>query len=210
MLVVLRQNILQLTFVVECLFSGATVYMVCRSKEKGETALSAIRSKTGNENVHLEVFFFLYFLIYSLMYLFNTASVNQSFIKFSNFCNCQFDIWLQTFSPCVLLLKLLINFSLQLCDLSSITEIKSFANRFSLKDKPVHVLVKLPYLLLQSTFEMHHFTWLNNQVILFWLRTYILSNWNIPLFFFFKCMNQYFLYLFIALGLGAMHVSCSW
>ncbi|KAL9449537.1 hypothetical protein AB3S75_011456 [Citrus x aurantiifolia] len=63
-------------------FNGATVYMVCRSKEKGETALSAIRSKTGNENVHLE-----------------------------------------------------------LCDLSSITEIKSFANRFSLKDKPVHVLV---------------------------------------------------------------------
>ncbi|GAY39723.1 hypothetical protein CUMW_046640 [Citrus unshiu] len=61
---------------------GATVYMVCRSKEKGETALSAIRSKTGNENVHLE-----------------------------------------------------------LCDLSSITEIKSFANRFSLKNKPVHVLV---------------------------------------------------------------------
>lgn len=98
------------------------------------------------------------FLIYSLMYLFNTASVNQSFIKFSNFCNCQSDIWLQTFSPCVLLLKLLINFSLQLCDLSSITEIKSFANRFSLKDKPVHVLVKLPYLLLQITFEMHHFT----------------------------------------------------
>ncbi|KAJ4701018.1 Short-chain dehydrogenase/reductase family protein [Melia azedarach] len=61
---------------------GANVYMVCRSKDRGEVALSAIRSKTGNQNVHLEV-----------------------------------------------------------CDLSSVTEIKSFASRFSSKDMPVHVLV---------------------------------------------------------------------
>nr|KJB66222.1 hypothetical protein B456_010G133600 [Gossypium raimondii] len=61
---------------------GATVYMVCRNKEKGETALSKIQSSTGNPNVHLEV-----------------------------------------------------------CDLSSISEIKSFASRFSSKDVPVHVLV---------------------------------------------------------------------
>ncbi|XP_057974511.1 uncharacterized protein LOC131162245 isoform X5 [Malania oleifera] len=34
---------------------GATVYMVCRNKEKGEAALSEIQSMTGNQNVHLEV-----------------------------------------------------------------------------------------------------------------------------------------------------------
>lgn len=37
------------------LFSGATVYMVCRSKERGEAALSQIQSTTGNKKVHLEV-----------------------------------------------------------------------------------------------------------------------------------------------------------
>ncbi|KAK1555670.1 hypothetical protein Q3G72_029762 [Acer saccharum] len=61
---------------------GATVYMVCRSKERGEAALSAIRSKTGNQNVHLEV-----------------------------------------------------------CDISSVNEIKSFASRISSNDMPVHILV---------------------------------------------------------------------
>ncbi|KAI4352771.1 hypothetical protein L6164_006992 [Bauhinia variegata] len=61
---------------------GATVYMVCRSKEKGEAALSEIQSRTGNQNLHLEI-----------------------------------------------------------CDLSSVNEIKSFASRFSEKDVPVHVLV---------------------------------------------------------------------
>ncbi|KAF7820328.1 dehydrogenase/reductase SDR family member 12 [Senna tora] len=61
---------------------GATVYLVCRNKEKGEAALSKIQSKTGNQNVHLEV-----------------------------------------------------------CDLSSISEIKSFASRFSEKNVPVHVLI---------------------------------------------------------------------
>ncbi|KAL5560265.1 hypothetical protein UlMin_036476 [Ulmus minor] len=61
---------------------GATVFMVCRNKERGEAALSKIQSTTGNKNVHLEV-----------------------------------------------------------CDLSSVSDIKSFASRFSSKDEPVHVLV---------------------------------------------------------------------
>ncbi|KAL5560261.1 hypothetical protein UlMin_036472 [Ulmus minor] len=61
---------------------GATVFMVCRNKERGEAALSKIQSTTGNKNVHLEV-----------------------------------------------------------CDLSSVRDIKSFASRFSSKDEPVHVLV---------------------------------------------------------------------
>lgn len=61
---------------------GATVYMLCRNKGRGETALNQIRSKTGNMNVHLEI-----------------------------------------------------------CDLSSINEIKSFTTRFSSMNKPLHVLV---------------------------------------------------------------------
>ncbi|KAL8252765.1 hypothetical protein R6Q59_036458 [Mikania micrantha] len=61
---------------------GATVYMVCRNKERGEDAVSKIQSSTGNQNVHLEV-----------------------------------------------------------CDLSSVRDIKSFSSRFKEKDIPVHVLV---------------------------------------------------------------------
>ncbi|WCJ43297.1 NAD(P)-binding Rossmann-fold superfamily protein [Euphorbia peplus] len=61
---------------------GATVYMVCRNKQRGEDALSKIQTKTGNQNVHLEV-----------------------------------------------------------CDLSSVSEIKSFASRFVSKDVPVHILI---------------------------------------------------------------------
>ncbi|KAG5544740.1 hypothetical protein RHGRI_017249 [Rhododendron griersonianum] len=61
---------------------GANVYMVCRSKERGEAARSKIQSMTGNENVYLEV-----------------------------------------------------------CDLSSVNEIKSFTSRFTSKDVPIHVLV---------------------------------------------------------------------
>ncbi|KVH98598.1 Glucose/ribitol dehydrogenase [Cynara cardunculus var. scolymus] len=34
---------------------GATVYIVCRNKERGEAALSEIQSTTGNQNVHLEI-----------------------------------------------------------------------------------------------------------------------------------------------------------
>ncbi|KAL7116535.1 hypothetical protein ACP275_03G010700 [Erythranthe tilingii] len=61
---------------------GANVYMVCRNKERGETAVSEIQSTTGNKNVFLEV-----------------------------------------------------------CDISCITDVKSFASRFSSKDVPVHILV---------------------------------------------------------------------
>ncbi|XP_058074846.1 uncharacterized protein LOC131223441 isoform X2 [Magnolia sinica] len=61
---------------------GATVYMVCRNKERGEAALSRIQSTTGNQNVYLEV-----------------------------------------------------------CDLSSVSDIKSFTSRFSSKDQPLHILV---------------------------------------------------------------------
>uniref|UniRef100_A0A1J3E3M4 Dehydrogenase/reductase SDR family member 12 n=1 Tax=Noccaea caerulescens TaxID=107243 RepID=A0A1J3E3M4_NOCCA len=61
---------------------GATVYMVCRNKERGQEALSKIQTSTGNQNVYLEV-----------------------------------------------------------CDLSSVNEIKSFASSFASKDVPVHVLV---------------------------------------------------------------------
>ncbi|CAA2934702.1 Hypothetical predicted protein [Olea europaea subsp. europaea] len=61
---------------------GATVYMVCRDKERGEAAFSRIQAVTGNKNIHLEV-----------------------------------------------------------CDISSISDIKSFASRFSSKDVPVHILV---------------------------------------------------------------------
>ncbi|XP_074280325.1 uncharacterized protein LOC141605450 [Silene latifolia] len=61
---------------------GASVYMVCRSKERGEAALSKIQSATGNQNVYLEI-----------------------------------------------------------CDLSSVNEIKTLAAKFSSKGIPVHVLV---------------------------------------------------------------------
>lgn len=61
---------------------GATVFMVCRNKERGEAALSQIQSMTGSQNVYLEV-----------------------------------------------------------CDLSSVTEVKSLASRFSSKNVPIHVLI---------------------------------------------------------------------
>jgi len=38
-----------------CFSSGATVYMVCRNKERGQEALSKIQTSTGNQNVYLEV-----------------------------------------------------------------------------------------------------------------------------------------------------------
>ncbi|XP_057794667.1 uncharacterized protein LOC131010966 isoform X2 [Salvia miltiorrhiza] len=70
---------------------GATVYIVCRSRERGEAALSKIQSATGNKNVHLEI-----------------------------------------------------------CDLSSINDVKSFASRFCVKDEPVHILVNNAGLLEQN------------------------------------------------------------
>ncbi|XP_012568245.1 uncharacterized protein [Cicer arietinum] len=70
---------------------GATVYLVCRNKERGEAALSQIQSKTGNQNVYLEI-----------------------------------------------------------CDLSSVMDIKSLASRFSKNNVPVHVLVNNAGLIEQS------------------------------------------------------------
>ncbi|KAJ4733710.1 NAD(P)-binding Rossmann-fold superfamily protein [Rhynchospora pubera] len=61
---------------------GATVYMVCRNKERGEAAQSQIQSNTGNPNIHLEI-----------------------------------------------------------CDLSSVKDIRTFVSHFSSNDKPIHVLV---------------------------------------------------------------------
>ncbi|KAL8514282.1 hypothetical protein ACS0TY_013409 [Phlomoides rotata] len=61
---------------------GATVYMVCRNKERGEVALSEIQSATQNKNVFLEV-----------------------------------------------------------CDISSISDVKSLASRFSADNVPIHILV---------------------------------------------------------------------
>ncbi|KAJ1691200.1 hypothetical protein LUZ63_015355 [Rhynchospora breviuscula] len=61
---------------------GATVYMVCRNKERGEAAQSQIQSNTGNPNIHLEI-----------------------------------------------------------CDLSSVKDIRTFVSQFSSNDKPLHVLV---------------------------------------------------------------------
>ncbi|CAL9180173.1 unnamed protein product [Musa hybrid cultivar] len=70
---------------------GATVYMVCRSKERGEAALSKIQLSTGNPNIHLEI-----------------------------------------------------------CDLSSINEVQAFVSRFSVQEKPLHVLVNNAGLLEQN------------------------------------------------------------
>lgn len=61
---------------------GATVYMVCRNKERGQEAVSKIQTSTGNPNVFLEI-----------------------------------------------------------CDLSSISNVKAFSSKFSSTDKPIHVLV---------------------------------------------------------------------
>lgn len=38
-----------------CDCRGATVHLVCRSKEKGEKAVGEIKAKTGNPNVSLQV-----------------------------------------------------------------------------------------------------------------------------------------------------------
>eukprot|EP00850_Spirogloea_muscicola_P016759 SM000138S00066 [mRNA] locus=s138:283819:286819:- [translate_table: standard] len=62
--------------------AGATVYLVCRSKERGEVAVADIVAKTGNKDVHLE-----------------------------------------------------------LCDLSSLQQVKDFACKYDTSGKPLHVLV---------------------------------------------------------------------
>lgn len=61
---------------------GATVQLVCRSKERGEKAVEEIKAKTGNPNVSLEV-----------------------------------------------------------CDLSSLQQVKDFASKYASTDQPLHILV---------------------------------------------------------------------
>jgi hypothetical protein len=34
---------------------GGTVYMLCRSKERGEESLNVLRKETGNHNIYLHV-----------------------------------------------------------------------------------------------------------------------------------------------------------
>ncbi|KAM7507943.1 hypothetical protein LguiA_018396 [Lonicera macranthoides] len=99
---------------------GANVYMVCRNKERGEAALSEIQSKTGSQNLHLEV-----------------------------------------------------------CDLSSVGEIKSFASRFSSKDVPVHVLVNNAGLLEHNRTTTSEGYELNFAVNV--LGTYAITEWMLPL-----------------------------
>ncbi|CAK9309681.1 unnamed protein product [Citrullus colocynthis] len=99
---------------------GATVYMVCRNKERGEAALSEIKSKTGNQNVHLEI-----------------------------------------------------------CDLSSINDIKSFSTNFISKSVPVHVLVNNAGLLEKSRITTSEGFELNFAVNV--LGTYAMTESMLPL-----------------------------
>ena len=98
--------------------SGATVYMICRSKERGEAALNQIRSKTGNANVHLEVWCLLILLhVWKIQLFFMTMCVGYEKIRLNTII-----MW-------------------KICDLSSVNEVKSFATKFTSMDKPLHVLV---------------------------------------------------------------------
>ncbi|RDX62859.1 Dehydrogenase/reductase SDR family member 12, partial [Mucuna pruriens] len=100
--------------------SGATVYLVCRNKERGEAALSDIQTRTGNQNVYLEI-----------------------------------------------------------CDLSSVNEIKSFTSRFSKKNVPVHVLVNNAGLLEQNRVTTPEGFELNFAVNV--LGTYTMTKLMVPL-----------------------------
>ncbi|OIV98815.1 hypothetical protein TanjilG_25061 [Lupinus angustifolius] len=99
---------------------GATVYLVCRNKERGEAALSEIQTRTGNENIYLEI-----------------------------------------------------------CDLSSVTEIKSLASRFSKKNVPVHVLVNSAGLIEQNHVTTSEGFELNFAVNV--LGTYTMTELMVPL-----------------------------
>lgn len=99
---------------------GATVYLVCRNKERGEAALSQIQTKTGNQNVYLEI-----------------------------------------------------------CDLSSVMDIKSLASRFSEKNVPVHVLVNNAGLLEQNRVTTAEGFELNFAVNV--LGTYAMTELMVPL-----------------------------
>ncbi|QCD94481.1 dehydrogenase/reductase SDR family member 12 [Vigna unguiculata] len=99
---------------------GATVYLVCRNKEKGEAALSEIQTRTGNQNVHLEI-----------------------------------------------------------CDLSSVNEIKSFTSRFSKRNVPVHVLINNAGILEQNRVTTPEGFELNFAVNV--LGTYTMTELMVPL-----------------------------
>ncbi|XP_042442276.1 dehydrogenase/reductase SDR family member 12-like [Zingiber officinale] len=99
---------------------GANVFMVCRSKERGEAALSKIQSTTGNPNIHLEI-----------------------------------------------------------CDLSSINEVKSFVSRFSTNQKSLHVLVNNAGLLEHNRVNTQEGLELNFAVNV--AATYTLTELAIPL-----------------------------
>ncbi|XP_047159228.1 dehydrogenase/reductase SDR family member 12 [Vigna umbellata] len=99
---------------------GATVYLICRNKEKGEAALSEIQTRTGNQNVHLEI-----------------------------------------------------------CDLSSVNEIKSFTSRFSKRNVPVHVLVNNAGILEQNRVTTPEGFELNFAVNV--LGTYTMTELMVPL-----------------------------
>lgn len=99
---------------------GATVYLVCRNKERGEAAVSDIQTKTGNRNLHLEI-----------------------------------------------------------CDLSSVNEIKSFTSRFSKKNVPVHVLVNNAGILEQNRVTTSEGFELNFAVNV--LGTYTMTELMVPL-----------------------------
>ena len=59
--------------------SGATVYLVCRNKERGEAALSEIQTRTGNQNVYLEVsLFFPIFQSLIVILLFSSFELSKA------------------------------------------------------------------------------------------------------------------------------------
>ena len=92
------------------------MHLVCRNRERGEAAISEIKSSTGNPNVFLEVrvkqneWIFIYFYVQMVS-----------------------DKMISTFE-----LEL---YFCQICDLSSMADIKSFVSRVSSRNEPVHVLV---------------------------------------------------------------------
>ncbi|KAL2894457.1 Dehydrogenase/reductase SDR family member 12 [Bienertia sinuspersici] len=99
---------------------GASVYLLCRSKERGEAALSRIQSITGNQNVYLEV-----------------------------------------------------------CDLSSVSEIKSFTAKFSSKGAPLHVLVNNAGILERNCIKSSEGLEMNFAVNV--LGTYVMTESMLPL-----------------------------
>lgn len=99
---------------------GASVYLLCRNKERGEAALSKIQTKTGNQNVYLEV-----------------------------------------------------------CDLSSVSQIQSLSAKFASKGAPIHVLVNNAGILEHDRITTSEGFELNFSVNV--LGTYVLTESMLPL-----------------------------